>query len=334
MSEPKEIRSKLSVSVKIRLTKILGTSRTSLNMKSQLNFTVKSNESDNPKSFQVHKHTLSLRSPFFKDLFSIENSLLKPETADDETGQITLPYSSGAIELIVNFIDNERIPNKYTCETIKFEDLIQAFLAADFLEIPLGQSLSENMLESFYMTINKHIVYTRKYKEYAREKLERETRIREIGAAMEKYEFNPLVSENEHLRIIQRHYDLEIVKNFEQNQRQLKNDISKQCLFRILSIPPTHFQSYTISDPTDRKPRSYTSTFEILITWLQNHFDFRPAKSCDFVLSEVPEFVLEIAMFAYETIQFARFPRKFVIETVDCGLFSEEMMLEVYLKMC
>ncbi|KAJ3129768.1 hypothetical protein HK098_000137 [Nowakowskiella sp. JEL0407] len=94
------------------------------------------------KTFNVHKFILALRSSFFKNLFTIS-------TSTSTTSTIQLPYNSPAIQLILEYIYIDSLPDTSKCKSSNFSSLLEMFIAADYLELGYGDAIAKNIHAAF-----------------------------------------------------------------------------------------------------------------------------------------------------------------------------------------
>ncbi|KAJ3116637.1 hypothetical protein HK098_006528 [Nowakowskiella sp. JEL0407] len=258
---------------------------------------------------------LSARSSFFKNLFG----LCQEPTSSQSENKISLPYSSAAIDIILDYIYADAFPTELDCtEKYDFDTLLQAFLAADYLELPFYTELAQNIMKA----------YTAKY--VATTSDEKRTFIENTVDVFKKYETLRPVVDDKSLASIFKTLDVLTLKNSRHKGFSFDR-VSKDQLYRILQFSPFAFDS-TLSTLPSSQTQSYLHTgsnskyemiFKFLLKWLKCHHRFTANSTPS------PE-TSEIATFAFQSIEFSQFSRDFIQHKVDCGLFSDKQMLDIY----
>ncbi|KAJ3122804.1 hypothetical protein HK098_002457 [Nowakowskiella sp. JEL0407] len=312
-------------------------------------FILKSNEPENPQQFKVHKFVLSLRSPVLKEMFSACDS-----TPNKKTNEIVLPYNKKAVDIVVNYIYLEEIPSANN-KTYPFESLIQAFLAADYLDLPFGSALAET-IQILFKNIFKYADSYRSSESY------------DLQNSLEKYVNLVPIRSNPILSDIYAKFDLICVVNYETGigtnissnryvppvHRQSKirlsdsppdtglRNITPTRLYRILQLPPQKFDCISNENYESCSNRyinyqnptahTYKSVFKIFVDWIKVNEKFTPQKPTDAskMTHPIPQKVRAIADFAFEKIKFENYSFEFVRDEIDCGLFTETQILSIY----
>ncbi|KAJ3122806.1 hypothetical protein HK098_002459 [Nowakowskiella sp. JEL0407] len=213
---------------------------------------------------------------------------------------------------------------------------MESFVVADYLELPFGTVLAQNMEAAFKSIKSEIKVNYRSYEAYVVKAAEE--KVEAFGKIMEKYENVGLVASNNNFFNIYVHFDIQAVKDYERTGSSTKDTINKQRLFRILQIPSTSFAyctpvPYSSNVPAD-EAGSYESVVRILIQWIViNLNEGNPNLAKKFVGIQKSAQFLEIALFASRAIQFSKFSHEFIHDTVDCGLFDDRQMLDIYRSM-
>ncbi|KAJ3122807.1 hypothetical protein HK098_002460 [Nowakowskiella sp. JEL0407] len=223
--------------------------------------------------------------------------------ADKNLKKITLPYSSAAIQFAIDFMYIGTIPDVPTCEITSFDTLLEAFLVADYLELPFGKPLAENMDKAFKKIRGESFPVISRYSDQA-----------ELGKhAVEKS-----------TRIL------------------LEGEINRARMYRILRIPSTEFYTFASvshnSDVPSEKVGTYKTVIIVLIEWLKINADFKPKARSNVGVKKLRKaegevsnpLLLEIVEYAFEKIDFEKLPQEFIHQTVDCGLFSDLQMLNIF----
>ncbi|KAJ3129769.1 hypothetical protein HK098_000138 [Nowakowskiella sp. JEL0407] len=214
---------------------------------------------------------LSLRSPFFKNLFTLPQSLT--------TDPITLPYTSTALHQILEFIYMDKIPSTELCKQTDFETLFEFYLAADYLELPYGDVLSKNMLNAFSRIYGK-IKVEEKFRKYSAtpwtktsdsstptqptnpvnfETVSTVKSLIKIQNSVLKYSTHPTVSTNQYLSQLITECDKLFLRRYIFRGLQSKNPsdelsldvlkITKECMLRMLLLPLTAFTDGITAKP-------------------------------------------------------------------------------------